>query len=707
MTPDTFTTAHWIGSTWMRDARPVGGCPLAFRKDWTVTAAHGAQIRICGWPKYALYVNGAAIGYGPARSFAADVHYDTWDLAGHVQLGRNSIAVILLPFAGVTGYAPVTRLGLIAEASTAAGDIVGTDATWKARNATWFSDDPMLISLPVGSQEHYDINSEPAGWKTDEPGDGWENVFVLGPVGTAPWRNFSARPIPLLAEAPASPPLVWRGTGPEEAVAIRDNIATAFNSSTVTGGPCNDSHGWVDANGGDIVTYDLGRTRLIRAGVDIDSTTGDIRIETFYANGLGDRPTADRGFQTPQEGGADSFTPSTDGPSSWRALVPRGFRFLTVRVAGTGSCRMRLAASTVDYPFPPKRPFTTADPLLARIWDVSADTLRSATNDTHVDTCSRENVLWTFDACVAGEAAYHTFGETAMWRRCLLLVGQGIDDGGDPKAVVPAEVSFMNLIDQTLSWVVACRSYCTLSGDNTLAAEVAEAAARLLAMCERNITVDGYFLPPSYSWHWVDWAPIDKRAYSLPVNALVVLAASAARDLAKLAGDGTLLALATRIHDALAPRLASFYDDTVGAFRCHIDPATPPGVEARTMSGGDVVTYGIHTNSLAVAAGVGTPDQRRRAMDHIAANLTWPVPEEAKFGPGWTHLLLDPLFDHGHGDTVIEFMKQLYGQTLAVGAPTWAEGFGPAKHNTAHGWGAAVNTLLATRVGGVMGIDYD
>ena len=51
---------------------------------------------------------------------------------------------------------------------------------------------------------------------------------------------------------------------------------------------------------------------------------------------------------------------------------------------------------------------------------------------------------------VSGKAAYYTFGELKMWKRCLRLIGEGVDEDGNFKSVVPSEDSFMKLIDQNL-----------------------------------------------------------------------------------------------------------------------------------------------------------------------------------------------------------------------------------------------------------------
>jgi hypothetical protein len=701
--PDPLRAAQWISQSWGRDAQPVGGHPIAFRAVWNVPEKlESATITICGWPRYRLFVNGEIAGHGPARSFPEEVFYDTFDTSPLIVEGANHIAVILQPFTGVTGYEPTSRLGLLAagEAIAANGSAFAfaSDASWSARAADWYADEPNLISLPVGFQEHYRANLEPEDWKLGACEDGWGPVFIIGPAGTPPWLRIAARPVAKLVETPALPRLLWRANLPAQKTPTISNLAHSFNVDVQSAIPLTlgDSE-WIDTADGNLVAFDLGKTRLARPGLAVASCEGDVRLECFYSTTYEDRPKADSGFNGPREGACDSFEPVAGRSSQWLALAPRGFRYICVRQTGSGRCRFRLDLRHVEYPYPERASPAIDDPELQVIWHTAAETLRSATNDTFVDCCSRENVLWTLDACISGKAAFYTFGDTAMWGRCLRLIGQGIDGQGVPMAVVPAHASFMCLIDQALAWVGSCRDYENLTGD-PIAADVAESVRRLLTLCAGHITTDGLFAPPAYAWHWVDWAPIDRSPYSLPINALLLLAADAAQSLAASAGYGPLLDLAERLAVQLRPRLSAFYDEDSTCFIDHLEPEARDVPVARVMLAEPAAGHGVHANSLACLAGVGTHEQRAAAMAHVVKLLEKPLDRPSPFGPGWTDTLLSPLFDYGYECEAIAFVKRAYGIAIDAGAPTFGEGFHGGRDNSAHGWGSSVNSLIAERI---------
>ncbi len=707
----------WIGYNWQRDAWPVGEQRLAFRYDFALpNLALSAVLRISAFAGYALWINGYIVGYGPARSYPREQLYDEYHIRAALRPGDNHIAVLVMPPTGVTGYSLVERMGLIVDGEIVCPEDtvrVATNTRWYVRPADWFEPSGNLCSLPTGFQEHVRGELEPPKWKTALPleSEGWRPAWYLGPVGTPPWKTLRQRPIPLLEEVRvADVPLVWRGRASRELADVRANLARLFNEAPVEGRPVQGyDQPWITSGEENVFVFDYGKTRLIRPALQLRQVKGPVRLELYYDLALGERPTAMRGFHTPQEGFVDSYTPpqvtGEDASIYWECASVRGFRFLTVKVAGEGQCVFRLGSRTVDYRYPPVAEFTCGSTLFEQIWQTSAETLRSATNDVIVDTCSRERVLWTFDACVSAKAAFYTFGETAMWRRCLALIAQGVDEDGIPSAIVPARPSFMSLFDQTMAWVMSCWDYYLASGDLSLLQEVAAPMERFLRLCARQMTPEGLFVPPEYSWHWVDWAPIDKRPYALAVNAMLLVAAQAAQKIGdSLASEG-LRSCAAEIIARLEQALPLFYDEERGCYRAHLPPRKPLLISQPLGwpggAPGEAVTHNLHGNALLLWAGLGSEERRRSVARFIATTCDQPYGPENRFGPGWTDLILSPLFDYGFEESAISFISRVYGDFIDAGAPTWGEVFDGSRFNTAHGWGAAVNTLIAERIIGL------
>jgi hypothetical protein len=704
--------AMWITESWQRDAYPLLGGPLAFRRDYTLPARPtSAPIVLTASARYYLWINGTFIESGPARSYPGQQLYDEIDIARWLVAGRNTIAIVVQKPSGITGYSLINRMGLFVEGKIVCADRVipiRTDATWQVRNAEWYLETPYLYTIPLGFQEHLAGAQEPPAWKIAEPGAGWGNAFCLGDADTPPWKNLVASITRKNLEIPFTPRLCWKGTTDRALPDVRlNNLARVFEAQSVTGSNVDfeTTGDWFQADAENVFVFDFGKTRYVRPSVAVRDLTGQVRLEFFYHLALTDRPHAVTGFGHEKEGACDSFTPDAN-TLHWMGLTPRGFRFLTIKVAGTGQCQFKLQTNAIEYPYQQNNHFQCDDEFLQSVWDTSLETLRSATTDV-IGEPARENVLWTFDGCVGGKAAYYSFGDTAMWRHCLQLSGQGIDDDGIPNAVVPAGYSFMTLIDQALYWVWSCREYYLVSGDQAFLQQQLPAIERLLRLCQQHLTDQDLFIPPGYAWHWVDWAPLNKEPYSMPINALLLLAAQAAHYLAQEVplGSESLIALSTDLCQRLSQSLLAFYDEQENGFRSHLPAGGDHPISSINHS--VPVEFDLHSNALACLAQLGTVQQRQGAVakmlqilagakDHIATM------DEQVFGIGWTQLILEPLFRQGQTQAGLRYLRRYFQPFIDRKASTWAEDFVLNIYNTAHGWGASVNSLM---VEGLCGIE--
>lgn len=698
----------WIGQDWKRDINPIGGLPIAYRKDYEFGfKPERALIKVTASPKYALWINGRAVCFGPARSFPKYQSYDEIDITDFLFKGNNSFAAIVLPFIPAVGCSPASRLGFILDgfASYKGESLeIFTDASWKMKAADWYAPMEYLLSLTAGFQEHFNASLEPANWRKELPSEGWAGAWCLGPIGTPPWKNMMKRTTSLLQEKVFRAPMVWKGEASRDIAAPYENLAVLFNKENIHGCYINDDIDEYHNNKNEnVFVFDFGKTRFIRPGIDIVDASGKLRIELYYSLELSDKPYAMRGFESEKEGFADSII-SRQGNTSWEAIYTRGFRFMTVKITGGGFCKFRLNSKTSEYPFPENALFQCSDSLLASIWKISAETLRSSTNDALVDTCSREDNLWTLDACVAGKAAFYTFGELKMWRRCLVLISQGIDEDGIPKAIVPSEYTYMSLFDQTFYWVFSCWEYYMASGDRLFLEEVINPIERLIGLSKSYVTEEGLYNPPEYSWHWVDWAPIDKTPYSLPINCLMLLASDAAGNIARALSNADLDSVTLTISEMLRNGISRFYDNESKSFKASIKPevSLPMGNPMNYFgTEGMVITHDLHGNSLACLTKSGTVQERNNSMAFVAHRISEPFGSDNKFGPGWTEILLSSLFEYGFEKEAFICIKRLYGDFVKAGAPTWGETFDAKAFNTAHGWGACVNSLIVERILGI------
>ncbi len=685
----------WIGvSDWRDDAQVAHDAPFAFRRPVVVPDdTESLVLHIACSLRYCVYWDSALVHEGPARSLPGEVIADERRIFVERSGAAHALVVIVVPATGVSAYGVHDRIGLLARLVIPGSPDVVTDDTWTVAPLSNVRFHGRLCSLATHQQEHWaDPRDCNLGASIDE-----RPARVLGSLGTPPWRKVLQRDCAMLERTVIPAGIVYHGRDDAQPVPVENDLARAFNAKPLTAvEPVDDParNGVLLNASRNVVTLDAGRTRMLRPRLEI-APRGAGRIEVFYDVGFDGRPRASLGFESPREGFADSIalTPRapdapTDRPIVWHPLVPRGARFVTLRYAGTGECLVRAAIEAIDYPYPERPTPAFNRPILGQIWERSVATLRSATTDVIVDTCWRESVLWTFDAAVAGAAHWLAFGDATHWRRALSLVARWAEQSGPwPTAVVPAGSSGVILPDQTLHCVAVLKEYAEATGDRAFAIAMMPCFETFLVACVDCMTDTDLFVPPNWCWHWIDWAPIDRRPYSMPINLLLLRALEA---FIELAPEGA--AYGTRFHEhatRLRRRLADFWDDSAGCYR---DRLSPPRVLAEPtqvvpMPSADV---SAHANALALAAQLGDAERQQRVAHYLATHL-----EHLPFGPGWTGLVLGPLIDAGHADAAIEHLQRLYRPWIEAGEPTWSEGFGQCSHNSAHGWGASAIAVLA------------
>jgi hypothetical protein len=715
-------TGYWISSAWNQGLWRYDSRPVAFRTEVRCGNIGHAEIAISACERYSLFLNGGFVACGPARSLERHKSYDVLEVTRLLQPGVNHIAVLVSPPTGAFNHRG--RCGLWAMLTADGEAILSTGPGWRCTDARWYAETALLQTCAKTFQEHVDASQEPLDWMTRPLASlDWPEVFLQGPIDwTPPWRHLERRETPNLVYAPLLPTPCWRGHATAKMVSVQDNLALAFQTlapvqDDTVPAPTRIGDAWViaDARPGELWTFDLGRTRTFLATLDVQGEEGSsLRAELYADIHFNGTPSVMADPRIIGVGGmADSFSPAP-GRTRFHHLNWRGGRFLTLRLAGTGACpHLALLLLSVDYPFPDKPRPHFDNPIHARLWDIAADTIRGSTQDVYVDNCWREENLWCFDAVAVARAAWHTFGETCMWRHCLRLLGLAIDQDGVPRCIVPSDCSPIMILDQSMAWVRGVLDYTIATDDHSLAAEMCPQIDAFLTLCAAHVTDEGLFHPPEWAWHWIDWGRVDRRPYSLPVNTMFLAAADAACRLASLPDLETVAArLATTAHalrDRLGRAIWRFYDESTGCLLPHLAPGVAHS-RLRSQFIGSLPAFddefSYHGNALMLYCGlVPDPVRRSRMATALARNLdAWAEklpPAERRtrgdfpFSPGWCPIILAPLYQEGHAPTADRVLELLYAPLVADDAPTIGEYFSELAQNGSQGWGACINSLLA------------
>ncbi len=690
----------------------------AYRKDFVLTKkCDNAFLNITATNRFVFWVNGEIVAYGPKRSHSGYKEYDRIDIGKFLKIGRNSFAVTVV-------YSPscavIKKDGLFVQADINYGnktETVISDSSWVFAPAEWYGTNGLVISSGTELQEHFDSNKYVSNWQTEEYLEVPENaetfyapsfwykkaecgtykpVTVLGPYYTAPWINLVQRTTSMSEYLDYKPNCVWCGNDSTQKYDIKENLAILFNNEEKSGKPVDIKKDYYNNQEYNIFVFDFFKTRTIQPGIIVNKLKGDARIELYYSIKLDETPFADRGFYGNNEGFCDTFIPN-EANMKWLAVTAKGFRFLTVRIAGECDIEFATECKLVEYPFGEEKKPKIKSEILDKAWDIGAETIRSATTDYYVDTCWRENALWTYDACVTGKAAYDTFGEISLWRSSLLGISRSINEFGIPQSLAIPN-SDLILIDQNLIWVCYCLEYYKLTNDIDFLKQVYKSIINLLNYCEKCITSDNLFIPPMGTWHYIDWAKLNKEPYSLPVNALYVLANTIASQIADVLGDGERKVEYLSRAEKVKTACLQFYDKQEGAFICHIEPNIEIGEYNKFSFKEDDLSgayqYNIYANCLAIKAGIGTKKMQKSATNYVASRLGSKYSDWCDIGAGAFDLLLSSLLEFGKSKEIIGYLEKILDDYVVNKIPTFGETTRAGKYNSAHGWQSNINSLI-------------
>lgn len=209
-----FAGAFWI---WMPGEPAPRNTHVRFRTAFTLDSApRSASLSISADSRYRLFVNGAEIGDGPARSFPHLQQYDTYDLASRLRKGVNIIACLVHHYGESTFQYVQGRGGLLLRLEGVSSDgspfEVTTGRGWKSSVDPCRTARTPRISCQMPFEEQFDARLEEPWVRSGFDDRAWPDAVPIGPAGTEPWRSMQARTVEHLSRIPVSP-FAFTGAG--------------------------------------------------------------------------------------------------------------------------------------------------------------------------------------------------------------------------------------------------------------------------------------------------------------------------------------------------------------------------------------------------------------------------------------------------------------------------------------------------------------
>jgi alpha-L-rhamnosidase len=446
-----FDDADWSGARWIwGDAPADREAHLHFRA--TVPASTKRVLRarayVTATHRYELSIDGARVGHGPAFAYPDYQLYQTWDVTKAVTGAPEHVVGLTARWYGPGQGRPAGRGGVLfkmmVEYADGTSAVLASGPAWKVRPAEWkVPDAPVSAAnfrngegIPV---ETIDARETPVGWQQRGfDASSWTAAVDLGPHPISPWTG------PLLAQE----------------TAIEESEVAPVSVRTLAPGR---------------VVADFGRVYAGRPRV------------TFARGSAGTAVSIKTDYRTQADGSLAGFAQSTKmdyayvqrgGGETFEPFGYLGFRYVQVDVPAGAAPADRIAMVVRSNRLDPARAarFTSSDETLNAVFELAVHSTRFGSQEHFVDTPTREQGQFTYDAYQIARAAMRAFGERDLTQRALREFGQSQvkfhADTGKVNAVYPNGDGKRDIPDWTQSWAMWAWEYWLETGDRELVSDL-------------------------------------------------------------------------------------------------------------------------------------------------------------------------------------------------------------------------------------------
>ncbi len=143
-----------------------------------------------------------------------------------------------------------------------------------------------------------------------------------------------------------------------------------------------------------------------------------------------------------------------------------------------------------------KGEFESSDPLLNKIWDVSAYTMHLTSREFFIDGIKRDRWVWSGDAYQSYLMNYYLFFDAPSVERTLLALR-----GKEP---VTAHINI--IMDYSLYWFVGIYDYYLHTGNTKFIKTFYPRMKSLMEFCLNRRNKHGFLEPLPGDWVFIDWA---------------------------------------------------------------------------------------------------------------------------------------------------------------------------------------------------------
>jgi hypothetical protein len=492
-------------------------------------------VRVSADNRFILFVNGKRVGDGPARGDLNHWRYERFDLAPYLQQGSNLITATVWNFGILAPVAQMTdRIAFLLESEANGAADLSTPKEWQVETEPGQRPlDRSSVTLKdayfaSGPGEEIDASKYDWSWNSATPGANWvpaaspmrDSIFPgtnhahsADTTGDNHWALIPDE-LPHMEYAEASPGKIVRVdevSGHPLSILMGEESAnvTIQNRSPLTPDfPEKPLQVAVSSH----VHFILDRKALTTAYPELTVSGGKgSHIVFTYSEALYDKDQhkGDRDDVSDRQalGLTDSFLPDGGPHRVFTPLWWRTWRYLDLDIT-TGSEPLTLEslkANFTAYPFEERAKFDSADPDLAKVWDISWRTARDDAHETYMDTPYYEQLQYVGDTRIQALISYTVANDDRLARQAISAFDDSRIPDGITRSRYPSNLP-QNIPTFSLLWIGMLHDYWMYRPDPQFVRDHLSGERDVLGWFAKYEQPDGLLRELPW-WSFIDWVP--------------------------------------------------------------------------------------------------------------------------------------------------------------------------------------------------------
>jgi alpha-L-rhamnosidase len=432
------TNSDWSGAKWIKRDNNDNEDYTYFRKEFSLSdkTVQRATVYVTAVHDYELYLNGNLIGKGPAYHYPQYQYYNAFDITSALSSNTDQIFACLTHWYGGGQGRPTSARGFLLKAVIEYTDttqlIIGTDSTWKQTQAlAWRTGQTTRNGEGVGFVDRIDASQIIPDWNTKNYDDSeWSSAAEIGAHPVDPWTGQLQPNLTRVIEKEISPVSV-----------------TSLGNGTYL--------------------IDLGK---VYAGVPkITFSGGTAGTVVSMRGGFTLKEDGTVSTSTDQETNMNYFFILDGGTSVFQPMVYLGMRYFQVSNSPNALNTENVKFICRHFELDPSRSsFHSSNDMLSLVWNLMKHSVTLGTQDSFVDTPTREKGGFLGDSWSIAVPAMTTMCDRTMNLRILLEFLDSQDQywpDGRLNAVYPNVDGKRDIPDYTQMYLVWVWDYYMQTGN--------------------------------------------------------------------------------------------------------------------------------------------------------------------------------------------------------------------------------------------------